>query len=247
MKRKGQTSEESSGGSAPAYIVTFSDMITLLLTFFVMLLSLAETQDEAMFKAGQNAFKRALADFGLSGFMFDKHSGPEFEHPKPKYDIDKGEDEPEDRSIDAEKEMLRRLILDLERTMRVTPSRIVGTSKTFDVTNIKFRPGRWELDNSAEQFLTNYCQWLGESFIDQPAMLYVVGLASEETIERQQWMVSARRAQEVADFIRDKLPKHNEWSVYSWGAGNGGDWAGTKGIVTKEVHIAIAVLTENEQ
>jgi len=33
----------------PSYIVTFSDMVTLLLTFFVMLLSLAEVQDPELF------------------------------------------------------------------------------------------------------------------------------------------------------------------------------------------------------
>ncbi|MHC4291149.1 MAG: flagellar motor protein MotB, partial [Planctomycetota bacterium] len=35
---------EESKTPVPSYIVTYSDMITLLLTFFVMLLSLAETQ-----------------------------------------------------------------------------------------------------------------------------------------------------------------------------------------------------------
>ena len=69
--------------SVPGYIVTFSDMITLLLTFFVMLLSLAETQvDDHKFLEGIASFRTAVADFGLSGFLISRHSGPELEHPK---------------------------------------------------------------------------------------------------------------------------------------------------------------------
>ena len=44
----------------PSYIVTYSDMITLLLTFFVMLLSLAKTQvDKHKFMAGCRRLRSA--------------------------------------------------------------------------------------------------------------------------------------------------------------------------------------------
>ena len=47
----------------PSYIVTFSDMITLLLTFFVMLLSMADTQvDKHKFMKGHYSFKEAVAE-----------------------------------------------------------------------------------------------------------------------------------------------------------------------------------------
>ncbi len=59
-----------------------------------MLLSLAETQvDEHKFMAGRYSFKSAVADFGLSGFLINKNSGQNLEHPKPKYRIDEGQDE----------------------------------------------------------------------------------------------------------------------------------------------------------
>jgi len=50
-----RTIEEGSP-KVPAYIVTFSDMTTLLLTFFVMLLSLAKMQDPELFNKGLGYF-----------------------------------------------------------------------------------------------------------------------------------------------------------------------------------------------
>ena len=52
--------EESAADEVPAYIVTFSDMVTLLLTFFVMLLSLATMQDPELLNKGRDSFVESL-------------------------------------------------------------------------------------------------------------------------------------------------------------------------------------------
>lgn len=245
MKRRRTTSGED-GARVPAYIVTFSDMVTLLLTFFVLLLSMAEDQNTELFRAGQSAFKRALADFGLSGYLFSSHSGPEFDHPKAKYRVDEGQDEPEERSIDSETEMLRRIILDLERMVTISPSQITSTSNVFTVTDIQFEAGGWSLNESAKQFLTKYIGQLQENFAAQPLILYVVGLAENESSQEQQWLVSARRAEEVAGFIKSNLTEGSVWPVYSWGAGPGGEWSGPTGLISKQTSIMIAALIERK-
>ncbi|MDD5011702.1 MAG: flagellar motor protein MotB, partial [Phycisphaerae bacterium] len=51
MSRK--SAPQDNPPSVPAYIVTFSDMVTLLLTFFVLLISLAKMQDPEKFNAGR--------------------------------------------------------------------------------------------------------------------------------------------------------------------------------------------------
>ena len=132
--------------SVPGYIVTFSDMITLLLTFFVMLLSMAETQVEKhKFEAGIYSFRRAIADFGISGLLMSRSNGSMQEHPKVYYRVDAGEDKPEDRSIDAKTEMLRRVMMDIEQIMKISPSQIMATQKTSFPTTIQFTGGGWEL------------------------------------------------------------------------------------------------------
>lgn len=247
MRNKKKAPEESSGGSAPAYIVTFSDMITLLLTFFVMLLSMAETQTEiTRFEAGIGSFKRAVADFGLSGMMFSKHSGANFSYPKIKYKVNQEKDETEERSVDSQTEMLQRLIMDIEQMMKISPSHIVGASD-FTVTDIHFEPGSWTLNKSAKQFLTKYSSQMQESFAAESPSMYIVGLADSESLPKQQWIVSARRAQAVTDFMKNLLSKSVKWPLYSWGAGTGGDWTGDTGMLSKQTHIMIAVLTKNTQ
>ena len=49
----------------PAYIVTFSDMVTLLLTFFVMLLSMSKSRNTELFQRGHDSFVNSIKNFGL--------------------------------------------------------------------------------------------------------------------------------------------------------------------------------------
>jgi chemotaxis protein MotB len=243
MNRSKKATEEG-GPTVPAYIVTFSDMVTLLLTFFVLLLAMASSRNDELFTAGLNSFKRALADFGISGNLFSTHSGLDFQHPKAKYRVDEGQDESEDRSIDSQMETLRRTLLDLERIMEISPSQIVGISRTFTVTDIRFKRGSWSLDEPAKQFLTKYCGQLQESFVAQPVTVYVVGLAGAERSAKQQWIVSAHRAEAVARFIKSNLSEQSNWPIYCWGAGTGGDWSGSTGLISKDADITIVTLTE---
>lgn len=234
--------KEDKGPGVPGYIVTFSDMITLLLTFFVMLLSMAEEQHEELFEIGKTSFKRALADFGVSGFMISKSSGPQFDYPKPKHKIDEGEEQPEHRSIDAETELMRRVVLDLERTMKISPSQITGRTKTFTVTDIHFQPDSWALDPHAMEFLDRYSSNLKESVFSDNVIIYVVGIANSEPTEKRQWIVSTLRAQKVAEYLQSTLPRQLKWQVVYWGAGPGGEWTGSQGVVNKDTEIFLTVL-----
>lgn len=240
-----KTRPKESKPTVPGYIVTFSDMITLLLTFFVMLLSMAETQVENhKFMAGINSFKTAVADFGLSGFLINWNSGPKFEHPNTKYRIDEGQDEKNDRSIDAESEMLKQIMLDIEKMMKITPSQTAGMDKSFFQTGIRFSKSSDRLDKTAQKRLVRLCEQIKINYSTQEPILYILGLAADEDTERMQWTVSARRAMSVADFIRHQVSPDSEWPIYSWGAADGGEWIGYDGKVTPKTQIALVILTK---
>jgi chemotaxis protein MotB len=229
----------------PAYIVTFSDMVTLLLTFFVLLLTLAEKRDIGLFQKGHDSFKRAIADFGLAGLLFNKDVSVQFTHPRIKYRTEKARDEAEDFSTDQAAETYRRILHEIERMIKIQPSQITAAEKIYTITDIYFADGDWTLNARAKSWMDAHAGQLRESFAREKPVMYVVGIAAGEPDERQRWLVSARRAQAVADYMQTALGADNGWTVYNWGAGSGGVWTAQRGVFSTNMHIAIAVLTED--
>ncbi len=60
----------------PGWIISFSDMITLLLAFFVLLQSFAYELEEGLFRQGQDSFKRAIDGLGVPSFLLGVHEQP---------------------------------------------------------------------------------------------------------------------------------------------------------------------------
>jgi flagellar motor protein MotB len=238
----------------PAYIVTFSDMTTLLLTFFVMLLSLSSIQDDEMFHKGRESFSYAIKSLGL-GMFAGRKPKPDFGHYKIKYYINEPNEAFVGRSINAKEEKIRKLFNELNRSMKCMPSVIAANKTDFTVTNISFAQGDARLDESAKQFLGSFYSQLQQNYGSRPVKLYVLGLANDQRSEKEQWILSAKRAKAAADYLRSILPSGSDsqiqgstiggwsnWSVYWWGAGPGGDWVRQDSPISKQSQILIAVL-----
>lgn len=60
--------DEASGGGAPMWMVTYGDMMSLLLTFFVLILSFSSIQ-EAGFKQAMGSLKGALGILGAHDYI----------------------------------------------------------------------------------------------------------------------------------------------------------------------------------
>jgi hypothetical protein len=226
-------------------------MVTLLLTFFVMLLSLAEVPDEGLFHAGRESFLLSIRRLGL-GIFTGKKPGLDLGHVKIKYFIGTPDRQFEGRTIDARTEGLRRLFQQVDRSMTVMPSQIVAKKTNFAVTNIRFPPGGAALDEAAKRFLTKFASDLQQRPSPPAARLYVLGLAADEPTEQRQWLVSAKRAHAVADFLRGILSSDTssrteyappDFPVYSWGAGPGGHWVDPDTPIYKQSQILIAILS----
>ncbi len=229
------------GPKVPGYIVTYSDMVTLLLTFFVMLLSLSSVQDPELFNKGRDSFLESIRYVGL-GTFFGKQEMPYLGYTKNKYRVSNPEESPDLRTIDAIEEENRRNLAKLAKHMTITESQVVAQKTNFSITNIHFDTGKTTLNETAKQFLSEFCLQLQQSFVSKPVKLYVLGLANDAATEKEQWILSAKRAQIVADYIRNNLPSASKPSVYSWGAGPGGNWVGQNSPIYQQSHILIAVL-----
>ncbi len=237
----GSQVKEESGPNVPAYIVTFSDMVTLLLTFFVMLLSLAKVQDPEVFNVSRDAFVERIDGIGL-GVLFGKRIKPDLGKDKIKYFISDPDKDSIDRIIDAKKEKTRRIFKKVAQSMETKRSQIVAKKNSFSLTNISFSPGESQLNASAEKFLTQFAINLQQDTGPGEVELYVLGLARDERTEKKQWILSAARAQIVADFLKRLLPSQLQCPVYSWGAGPGGGWVTRDSLVSDQSQILIAVL-----
>jgi len=236
---------ETAGPKVPAYIVTFSDMVTLLLTFFVMLLSLADVQDPELFYLGRGSFVQSIREIGL-GLLFGKRPHSDFGAVKIRYFISSPDKQFQGRTIDAKEEEIRRIFKQISQSMETMPSQIVAEKTNFSITNIRFDAGQAILNGAAKEFLTRFCLDLQQSAGSQGLKIYVLGLAGEQATEKQRWILSAKRAKVVADFLGDSLPAGTNWPVYSWGAGPGGEWVSQDSPISKQSQILIAVLRNQD-
>jgi len=229
-------------------------MVTLLLTFFVMLLSLANVQDPELFNAGRDSFNRSVNCLGL-GLLYGRIPRPNFGHVKIRYFISTPEEPLRTRTIDANQEQLRRIFNKLSRSVKTMPSQITGQRNDFSVTNIRFSPGDATLDEGAKDFLRQFLDDLLQGPDSRPGILYVLALAAGEAAAREQWILSAKRAQAVSEFLRQVMASSSQfkepagaaasrqdWSIYSWGAGPGGDWVTQDSLVSGQSQVLIAVL-----
>lgn len=237
----------------PAYIVTFSDMVTLLLTFFVMLLSLASVQDPELFNRGRDSFFQSIQYCGL-GVLMGKRLSNNLGDVKIRYPTDEQEEPSDERTIDERMEKLRRTFKKIQKKMTTMPSQIVADGINFEVTNIQFGKSKSNLTAQAEKYLADFCIDIKQDPTSASRSLYVLGLAADEARTSKQWTLSAMRAKAVADFLRKKLhgpttsPNNSSgtnknWPIFWWGAGKGGNWTGQAGPVPKDAQILIAVLS----
>lgn len=218
----------------PAYIVTFSDMVTLLLTFFVMLLSLANDQDPAMFNAGKASFIRAIDTMGL-GLMMGPKVGNQFNIDRPKYKIEEEEPKQDTRTIDPEQQRLQKSIRKLSEYLQNESKNKNNYSNHTIITSILFSPGTTALPQNAMDYLDTLSQDFRTS---TNISLYVVGLPTENKADMA---TASRRAEKTASYLKSKITNQTV-NIYSLGADS--SWFGKKQPKDNS-HIWISVVKEN--
>ncbi|MCH8215846.1 MAG: hypothetical protein IH892_03635 [Planctomycetes bacterium] len=240
MRRKKEKKEpKNPADKVPTYIVTFSDMITLLLTFFVMLLSLADVQDPELYNKGRDSFVRSMDNYGL-GLMTSRKLAGGFEDIKTRYQVAEAEDS--DRTVDEEGEKLRRLFAEIEKTMTTLPAQMSAQQTTFATVPIRFLPASATLGTPAQAEIRDFAINLAQTAIPKNTIVYVLALGDRTGSDQDRFLLSAHRAEAVATFLRKQLPRPSDWAVYSWGAGPGGAWTGRDGVMQEHSHVVIAVL-----
>jgi len=140
---------EAEKGPSRAYIVSFSDTMTTMLAFFIVLVSLAEEQTGANLHAGTGSFIRAMDSLGVPGlFSSGSKAVAQFDEMSPQYIVDDPENRPPDNEstgpdendnsipvIDREKEELQRFVQEMQRLSKTHQLPEVRGEVSFDFFN----------------------------------------------------------------------------------------------------------------
>jgi flagellar motor protein MotB len=249
MPREKKRQEE--GNRVAAWIVSFSDMVTLLLAFFVLLQSFARVQDPELFFVGQGSFRSAIAGMGLPSWLLGRQDKPQREHLNVKHPMDQaGPAIPEPRNIDADGEKIRTMFADLKKELDTNASDLQQEAIRVEPTPIRFRGPQCRLDDPAREYLRAFASDVAGTVRLESVRYYVVGLAADEPRAERQWALSARRARAVETYLGELLAaggRRRGWIVYSWGAGAGGQWCRRRGFLPEKTHVVIAVVRENSE
>ena len=239
------------GQKVPMWIVSFTDMITLLLAFFVLLQAFAKDRDPELFFIGQGSFRRAIAGLGIPGWLFGKREKAESLYRKKKYPTEPDESKlNRERVLDADDEEIRKSFANLKQALDLQSSDMAEATISVVPTPIRFGRGSAELDASGGAFVKTLAVSLSQSLRSGGIKVYVIGLAADETGRKQRWLLSADRARAVEEALRGALAeklKSSRWEIDSWGAGAGGRWSAGLGLVPERSYIVIAVMGPGNQ
>ncbi len=90
MAKKKAPPEPKKG--APAYMVSFGDMMTLILCFFILLVSMAQERNFGMMAKGVGSFIVAVQSHGLNGIMSGQEKAAIFDHVRRRFNLPPEED-----------------------------------------------------------------------------------------------------------------------------------------------------------
>jgi chemotaxis protein MotB len=77
---------------APAYMVSFGDMMTLILCFFILLVSMATEQNYGLLAKGVGSFIVAVRSFGMNGVLSGQDESRIFEQVRRRFNLPPEED-----------------------------------------------------------------------------------------------------------------------------------------------------------
>ncbi len=223
-------SEEGGGEKVPLWIISFADMITLLLAFFVMLQTMAHSRDNTLMRGTQRGFTMALRHMGLPDFLFaDNDRTGNVDYRRLKYPDEfeaKTPEAPPLRSADPKDVRLEEVYRNIVRTME-TRSQEVQTKwmATFPLT-AKFPAQSDNLDPAVKDILRQIATALAAGAGSRTFEIMILASAPEERDPVAQWQLSALRAAAIDSTLAQALKAAGltrpRVSTLPWGCGDGG-------------------------
>ncbi len=241
---------EESGEKAPLWIISFADMISLLMAFFVMLQAMATEQSNEFLMSGSGRFemtigefKRQIDGFGIPDLLGKPASNQNFSSRQVKYRYNSPDPQPViNPAIDGNQESMRRIFAQLAKSSKTYRPQLSGTVRDFLYAPLRFADRGAALDGEIQAWLKQHADNFGQTAMSKGIRLYVVGFAPDASTLGEQMAVSEQRARNVAQFLRSQMSEKVRDQIYWWGAGAGGEWSAGMGNASEQTHILLTFI-----
>jgi outer membrane protein OmpA-like peptidoglycan-associated protein len=235
--------------SVPIWILSFGDMITNLLAFFILIQSFSHAQKAQVLATGEMPGQTIPGNPGWLDWLLATRRSADRTHIQRKYAVESDPDnQAMERIIDAEDEKIRKLFDGVRRQNRTQATDGPSEAPRVIQTPIQFARGQWSLDRPAREFLAALGGDLAPGGRRAGQDVYVVATAPEAATPKDQFLLSARRAEAVRQHLAEDLsadPSGRGPSVTAWGAGPGPTGPGTPSRAS--VIIAVVASEESHQ
>lgn len=169
------------GKGAPAYLVSFGDMMTLILCFFILLVAMSKTRNFGLMARGLGSFVVTVRSMGLTGVLSGHEEQAIFEQMRRRFNLPP-EDDPARRAV-HEDASLKELI----RASSV--EKLVPHDEVRQHRIASFGPGEVSLDDNSRRYLDA----LAESLRPRSEQTLVLeGFATEREASSERFLALAR-------------------------------------------------------
>jgi outer membrane protein OmpA-like peptidoglycan-associated protein len=245
MSKKAPPKEEK-GESAPLWIISFADMISLLMAFFVMLQTMAVPRSGTLgqtrpgvFESTMSSFQDSIRYFGLPELFKGKKGVP------PHYAMSNPNKEKSvPPAADGREEKNRRIFSKLRDTAQPYLSATSNKKPSYFPMPIIFPQTSDKLSADSTACLAGFANTIRQTMVSEKDKICVIGIAPDVTGTGRQWLVSEQRAGVVAAYLKNAIPKLSDDNLHWWGAGKGGQWIAKNKTSSGQSHIFIIILSE---
>jgi len=187
-KRKKKEPDPPPG--VPAWMATFSDLVTLLLTFFVMLMAMASFEDSSDLDTVMESLRQALAERGFGEGLVSRVFGDNLSDASRRSSTAKPQVARPRESLDAD---LSPTTVKVDKTP--TEVRMVlDESATFATGSAELLPA------SRRRIAA-----IGRVLVDHPVSVTIEGHTDKQGSEDANWRLSTLRALAVLEVLRDDV------------------------------------------
>lgn len=241
--------QEESGEKAPLWIISFADMISLLMAFFVMLQTMAAEKTNEFLSEGKDRiqiisgeFRRNVDNFGVPGLFGKPAICTSFRTSENKSCLESPDEKVTTPVVDGREEKIRRLFAELSGMAETHIAQFNEQKLTFEAAPITFTGENTELNDKAKTYLAQFAATLQQTNQIDKVVIYIAGASSDIPSPQKQWAVSELRARAVKSFLQSLLPEKNPDSILWWGTGP--DPGGLKSSSTTSAIPHILIATE---